>query len=29
MSWRRFVVRFTALLTFELLVGAYLPVIVR
>jgi hypothetical protein len=29
MSWRRFAVRFGALLAFELLVGAYLPVIVR
>ena len=29
MSWRRFAVRFGALLTFELMVGAYLPVIVR
>lgn len=29
MSWRRFAVRFGALLTFELLLGAYLPVIVR
>jgi hypothetical protein len=29
MTWRRFAVRFGALLTFELLVGAYLPVIVR
>ena len=29
MSWHRFVVRFMSLLVFELVAGAYLPVIVR
>ena len=29
MSWRRLAVRIGALLCFELVVGAYLPVIVR
>ena len=29
MTWRRFAVRFMSLLVFELVAGAYLPVIVR
>lgn len=29
MSWHRFAVRFVSLLIFELVAGAYLPVVMR